>query len=81
MEMQAFDAHGTCLYARVYYSTGGGFTASHSQLSKPVKNDKVSVSRRAVPYDFGSAKDLLNLCAGDEITIADLIFANFTLWL
>ena len=76
MEMQAFDTHGTCLYARVYYSTGGGFTASHSQLSKPAKDDKVSVSRKAVPYDFGSAKGLLDLCAGDEITIAELIFAN-----
>ena len=76
MEMQAFDADGIQLYARTYYSTGGGFTASHSQLSKPAKNDKVSVSGISVDYPFGSAKELLQLCAENELSIADLIFKN-----
>ncbi len=76
MEMQAFDKGGARIYARTYYSTGGGFTASHAQLSKPAKNDKVSVGGGAVPYAFGSAKDLLFLCAQQDMSIADLIFAN-----
>ena len=76
MEMQAFDADGTQIYARTYYSTGGGFTASHTQLSRPAKNDKVSVGGGAVPHPFGSAKELLALCVKHEMSIADLIFTN-----
>ena len=76
MEMQAFDEAGDLIYARTYYSTGGGFTASHAQLSKPTKNDKVSVGGGAVPYAFGSAKELLFLCSQHEMGIANLIFAN-----
>jgi len=76
MEMQAFDKSGAQIYARTYYSTGGGFTASHSQLSKPAKNDTISIGGGAVPYLFGSAKELLAHCAQQEFSIADLIFAN-----
>lgn len=76
MEMQAFDAQGHKIYARTYYSTGGGFTASHAQLSKPAKNDKVSVSGVTVPYVFGSAKELLFYCAQRQMSIANLILAN-----
>ncbi len=76
MEMQAFNAAGDQIYTRTYYSTGGGFTASHTQLSKPAKNDKVSVGGGAVPYAFGSAEELLSLCAQHDMSIADLIFAN-----
>lgn len=76
MEMQAYDAHGDRIYARTYYSTGGGFTASHAQLSKPPKNDKVTVGGVSVPYAFGSAKELLFCCAQHDMSIAELIFAN-----
>ena len=76
MEMQAFDAEGALIYARKYYSTGGGFTASHTQLSKPAENDKVSVGGKSAPHEFGSAQELLSLCAKHELNIADLIFIN-----
>ncbi len=76
MEMQAFDTEGQRIYARTYYSTGGGFTASYSQLAKPAKDDKVSVGGGAVPFPFGSAKELLFRCAQQEISIADLVLAN-----
>ena len=76
MEMQAFDVAGECIYARTYYSTGGGFTASHAQLSKPAKNDTVSVGGGAVPYVFGSAKELLFICSQQDLSISELILAN-----
>ena len=76
MEMRALDAEGHCIYKRTYYSTGGGFTASHSQLSKPAKDDKVSIGGLAVPHGFGSAKELLHLCGQNEMSIAELIFKN-----
>ena len=76
MEMRAFDKNGACIYARIYYSTGGGFTASHTQLSKPAEDDKISVGGWSVPFGFGSADELLDLCAQEKISIAELILAN-----
>ena len=75
MEMQAFDAQGEVIYKRTYYSTGGGFTASHAQLSRPAKNDRVKAGG-AVPYNFTSADMLLSFCAEHNLTPAELIFAN-----
>ena len=76
MEMRAYDSEGVCIYARTYYSTGGGFTASHAQLSKPAADDKVSVGGISVPFGFGSADELLHLCAQEKGSIAELILAN-----
>ena len=75
MEMQAFNAQGALIYARTYYSTGGGFTASHAQLSRPPKNDRVSTGK-TVPYNFVSADMLLSFCAEHCLTPAEIIFAN-----
>jgi len=76
MEMQAFDARGTQIYARIYYSTGGGFTASHSQLSRPAKDDRVKTGKISVPHPFGSAQELLSLCSARGLTLAELVFEN-----
>ena len=76
MEMQAFDAGGAQIYARTYYSTGGGFTASHSQLSRPAKNDQVKTGKISVPHPFGSAEELLSLCEPQDLSLAELIFEN-----
>jgi L-serine dehydratase len=76
MEMRAFDTDGTLLYKRTYYSTGGGFTASHRQLSRPAKDDRVTTGGPDVPFRFGSADELLKLCHGNKLTIAEIVFAN-----
>jgi len=76
MEMQAFDAQGRRIYARVYYSTGGGFTASHTQLSRPAKNDRVKTGKISVPHPFGSAAELLSLCETQALSLAALILEN-----
>jgi len=76
MEMQALNRQGELVYKRIYYSTGGGFTASHAQLSKPAQNDRVNTGTRTVPHGFGSAAELLSLCAEKALTIADLILEN-----
>ena len=62
MEMQALDTAGTQIYSRTYYSTGGGFTASHAQLSRPAKNDRVSAGDIQAAHSFGSATELLDIC-------------------
>lgn len=76
MELKALDAAGDLLYARTYYSTGGGFTASHHQLSRPTKNDRVDPGGPTAPYRFDSAAELLDLCRENELSIADIVLAN-----
>ena len=75
MALSAYDASGAAIDQRVYYSTGGGFIASHQQLSKPLEDDLVK-SRIDVPYGFGSAAELLQLCEAQSLSIDQLILAN-----
>lgn len=66
---------GETLDSRTYYSTGGGFIASHAQLSRPVRDDLVRVGD-ASPHPFGSAEELLDICAREALPIAQIILAN-----
>lgn len=66
---------GETLDQRTYYSTGGGFIASHAQLAKPVKDDFIRVGVPS-PHPFLSAAELLSTCANEDSSIADIIMAN-----
>ena len=76
MELFAQDEAGTLIRKRTYYSTGGGFIASHAQLSRPAENDLVSTAPAPAPYPFGSAAELLEICETNMISIADVMLAN-----
>jgi len=76
MYLQAFDAEGAVIAKRTYYSTGGGFIASKSQLKKPAKNDRVQFSKDKGPYQFNSAAELLSICARENLSIQKVILAN-----
>ncbi|HAE28013.1 MAG TPA: L-serine ammonia-lyase, partial [Hyphomonas adhaerens] len=56
-------------------STGGGFIATERQLQRPVEDDILPVGP-SVPHPFGSAAELLALCAGQDLSIADIILTN-----
>ncbi|MGJ8537974.1 MAG: L-serine ammonia-lyase [Parasphingopyxis sp.] len=75
MRMLAYDAEGRQLSERVYFSTGGGFIASERQLRRPVKNDMIRVGK-PVPYLFGSAQEILDMCQAEDLAIHELIYAN-----
>lgn len=75
MRLRASDPMGDLLLERTYYSTGGGFVASESQLRKPPRGDRVA-SGAMVPHDFGSGADLLARCDLAGLTIAELVLAN-----
>lgn len=66
---------GETLDARTYYSTGGGFIASHAQLAKPVIDDFIRVGE-ASPHPFPSAAELLAICARETASIAEIVLAN-----
>ena len=73
--MRAFDRSGAVLRERTYYSTGGGFIASHRRLATPVTDDTVKAGVR-VPYPFGSAAELLDICETSMLGISDVLLAN-----
>ncbi|QPC98964.1 L-serine ammonia-lyase [Qipengyuania soli] len=75
MKLVASDAGGEVLLKRTYYSTGGGFVASEAQLKRKPEGDRVATGT-SVPHDFGSAEELLAICAGTGLSIADIVLAN-----
>ena len=75
MVMRAFDGAGELLAKRTYYSTGGGFIASHAQLSRPLSDDLVRTGA-GVPHPFGSAAELLDICEAQGTAIAAVVLAN-----
>ena len=75
MVMRAFDGGGELIRERTYYSTGGGFIASHRRLATPVEGDRVEAGE-SVPYPFGSAAELLAICAERDMLIRDVLLAN-----
>lgn len=75
MSLAAFDGGGEKLLARTYYSTGGGFVASESQLRKPVSGDRVDAGSE-VPHPFGSAREMLAQCERTGLPIGELLLAN-----
>ena len=75
MELRAIGPDGQSLLKRTYYSTGGGFVASHARLSRPASNDRVA-SGQDVPFPFSSAAELLALCDAHGAGIADILLLN-----
>lgn len=75
MMLRAWDKDGGLLRERIYYSTGGGFIASHEQLSTPLTDDLVTTGVN-VPYPFASAEELLDICAREGMEIDQVILAN-----
>ncbi len=75
MKMLALNGQGATLAKQIYYSTGGGFIATREQLQTPLKNDIVP-GQVNVPYPFGSAAELLDLCADENKAIHEIIYAN-----
>ena len=75
MKLSAFDADGATLQDETYYSTGGGFIATAKQLRTPPEDDIVQAGND-VPYPFGSAAELLSICADKGMAIHEVILTN-----
>jgi L-serine dehydratase len=60
----------TILFTKVYYSIGGGEIISEDQITKDIKEE------RDLPYIYSNAKELLQLCNKNSISISELIFEN-----
>jgi L-serine dehydratase len=74
MRFSAFDAQGNVLISEVYYSIGGGFITTEADF------DKTTEEANPPPYPFSTAEQLLKLCQKNNLSIAELMFANELTW-
>lgn len=75
MKLSAFTNDGELLRTQTYYSTGGGFIVSKRQMEMPVTDDLVTIGP-SVPYPFGAAAELLQICKAEKKSISEIIYAN-----
>ena len=78
MTFAAFDQAGTSLANRTYYSIGGGFvvTEEDARAGRAGGNEPVG----PVPYEFGTAAELLAIGRREHLSIADIVRRNETAW-
>lgn len=76
MVFRAFDADGSLLRERTYYSVGGGFVRDESY-----ETDTVFVEDSTpVPYPFRTGADLLKHCADTGLPISEIMLRNELSW-
>lgn len=79
IQFQAFSSAGECVFEDQYFSTGGGFVYSRREFRDQFEtqpNQVKPVELDTVPYPFTSAKELIELCKKDRLTIDALIQIN-----
>lgn len=74
MRFQAFDAEKKSLFSQVYYSIGGGF------ITKEEDFEQTSEDNQSQPFPFSTAWELIRLCKGNNLSIAELMMANELTW-
>lgn len=73
MQLTAFDEQGNTLCRKVYLSTGGGFISEAGET--------VELSPLSTPtYPFSKGQDLLDISAREELSIAEIMWANEECW-
>ncbi|KQQ37077.1 serine dehydratase [Rhizobium sp. Leaf306] len=75
MSFSALDRDGRLLLKRIYYSIGGGFVVTDTEL-EAMRASKKTASDARVPYPFSSAKQMLEMSHGSGLTIAQMKRAN-----
>jgi len=75
MSFSAFDRDGRLLLKRVYYSIGGGFVVTDTELEAMRKSKKAAGGAK-VPYPFASAQQMLDMADRSGLTIAQMKRAN-----
>ena len=76
MRFTAFSADGTELRTKVYYSVGGGFVVNEEAAG----SDRIVPDQTTLPYEFKSAKQLLELCQTHNLPISQLMLENEKSW-
>ncbi len=72
LEFEAFDDAGEIVERRLYYSIGGGFVIDQDEAG----SNSISQTDTAIPHDFESGADLLEICEAEQVSIAELMLRN-----
>lgn len=70
MRFSAFTAENKLIITQIYYSIGGGFILDENETNQ------VNLVEDAAPFPFSHAKTLLEHCAANQLTIAEVMLAN-----
>jgi L-serine dehydratase len=76
MTFSAFDASGTLLLKRIYYSIGGGFVVSDEELQRLKARGPAPAEGKKVPYPFRNAAEMLAMAARSGKSIAEMKRVN-----
>ena len=71
LRFTAFDAAGSILVERTFFSIGGGFVAEDGAAGNPTSESEV-----ALPYPFHSAAELLEAAEAHSLSIDRVMLAN-----
>lgn len=74
MSFSALDKDGRLLLKRIYYSIGGGFVVTDTEL-EAMRGQKNPAAAK-VPYPFSTAKQMLEMARASGLSIADMKRAN-----
>eukprot|EP01036_Dinobryon_divergens_P001678 gene1678-2202_t len=70
MRLLAFDANGTVVLEKTYYSVGGGFVVSKDALG----NSALLPDPSLLPFPFHSGDQILKFCADEKMTVAQMMW-------
>ena len=76
MRFTAFDANDEVIATRDYYSVGGGFVVNQDEAAE----DRIVADTTPLPYPFHSGDEMLKQARENNLTIAQLMFANEQSW-
>jgi L-serine dehydratase len=76
MRFAAYDASGTEIASRDYYSVGGGFVVNQNEAAE----DRIVADTTPVAHPFASGDELLAQCAQSGLSIAQLMLENERAW-
>ena len=80
MRFLAFDAAGTELCQRTYYSVGGGFVVSDEVAADGSKQKAIAPDTTVLRHPFRSGDELLQATEREGLSIAQLMRANERHW-
>jgi L-serine dehydratase len=80
MRFTAFDAGGSELIAKVYYSVGGGFVVSDEVAADGSRQKSVAPDPTVLPLPFRSGAELLELTRTHHCSIAEVMRRNERYW-
>ncbi|WP_337270982.1 L-serine ammonia-lyase [Oryzifoliimicrobium ureilyticus] len=76
MIFTALDRDERILLKRVYYSVGGGFVVTDTELDQMRAYKKTAAAAVKVPYPFSTAKQMLEMAARSGLSIAQMKRVN-----